>query len=547
MRTSLLGPVLLLSAITGCTARAGFDAPLETLDAPDAPNNLGEGDGHGGDGSGGADGLGGGDGLDGDAVSFRMQYDREWIILARGMAMVPLTLDSSVSATYTITPTLPAGLDFDTTSGTISGSPQTNTELVPYMIQGSAPGFLAETQLRIGVLDGLFVDTTSDAVPLDPAGNGVCAPAGECSLRNAIAEANATSGSQVIVVPAGKHMLASTLPSVADAIIGVRDGISIIDFSENSEIGPLRVAIGNVAYLADLELRSGRSTAAAGACIYAAGSFHGSHLDVHDCGTTSRGAVVVEGSGALFIEASTFHDNQGGANGGAIECRGMLTVTTSSFTNNMARSGGAISLWTQEADITRSYFAGNQATDGNGGAIAISASTLSLMEANTFERNHASVEGGAVYLGTSESTISFSTFAQNTAPAGDAIALGSASVTLTGCLLLAQPNACSLLAGIVVSGGYNVLEGPLSTCRGLSRTSGDIGSADFGTGLPPDATNNGGLTPTIAIEPAGPASDVGTTLCSALDQRGEPRPRLAKTGTASCDAGAYEYQLSVVY
>ena len=93
----------------------------------------------------------------------------------------------------------------------------------------------------------------------------------------------------------------------------------------------------------------------------------------------------------------------------------------------------------------------------------------------------------------------------------------------------------------VTSGGHNVLDVPLSACPGLTGDYGDIGSADFGADFPMGATNNGGPTPTIAIGPTSPASGIGSTLCSPLDQRGEPRPRRAKTGEPSCDAGAYEY------
>jgi lysophospholipase L1-like esterase len=52
--------------------------------------------------------------------------------------------------------------------------------------------------------------------------------------------------------------------------------------------------------------------------------------------------------------------------------------------------------------------------------------------------------------------------------------------------------------------------------------------------------NNGGATPTRALQQGSPAIDAAdTAMCPSVDQRGFPRPDISKT---ACDVGAYEFQ-----
>src|SRR5947207_2144871 len=80
-------------------------------------------------------------------------------------------------------------------------------------------GITAFGSLLIGIGVAAFADaksfavnSTSDAVDANP-GNGVCettAGNGVCTLRAAIQEANATPGSNDIIVPAGTYALTKT-------------------------------------------------------------------------------------------------------------------------------------------------------------------------------------------------------------------------------------------------------------------------------------------------------------------------------------------------
>src|SRR3990172_8392062 len=67
---------------------------------------------------------------------------------------------------------------------------------------------LAALAWAIPALAATFtVNSTEDAVDIIP-GNGICADAfGDCTLREAIQEANASAGGDTIVLPAGPHVL----------------------------------------------------------------------------------------------------------------------------------------------------------------------------------------------------------------------------------------------------------------------------------------------------------------------------------------------------
>src|ERR1051326_7209923 len=68
--------------------------------------------------------------------------------------------------------------------------------------------------LRAAYADSFTVNSTTDAVDVNP-GDGTCATAGSvCTLRAAIQEANAHAGDDTIDVPAGTYVL--TIPPGAE-------------------------------------------------------------------------------------------------------------------------------------------------------------------------------------------------------------------------------------------------------------------------------------------------------------------------------------------
>lgn len=119
------------------------------------------------------------------------------------------------------------------------------------------------------------------------------------------------------------------------------------------------------------------------------------------------------GATAALVEDTVFESNDSDGSGGAIETQGAsLTVRDSSFLNNQARArGGAISVSafpTTTLLVEDSTFTGNQAlglncvtfsqicTNGEGGAIASSASTI--IRRSTFTFNFSVRNGGALIL-----------------------------------------------------------------------------------------------------------------------------------------------------
>ncbi|MCI0708542.1 MAG: CSLREA domain-containing protein [Chloroflexi bacterium] len=83
--------------------------------------------------------------------------------------------------------------------------------------------------------------------------------------------------------------------------------------------------------------------------------------------------------------------------GGAIESNGTLTITNSTFSGNRATSGGAIFNHVGTLTITNSTFSANQATSGNGGAIFNNFPSTVTITSSTFSGNTAAIDGGTMY------------------------------------------------------------------------------------------------------------------------------------------------------
>jgi len=197
---------------------------------------------------------------------------------------------------------------------------------------------------------------------------------------------------------------------------------------------------------------------------------------------------AMQSGGPVTITDSTFTNNTSAAStlngGGAVYIRGtngLVTVTGSTFTGNTARTGGAIYLegaggGVASLSVVSSTFTGNTANgaasipaaDGEGGAIAASVINNVTITGSTFSGNTASIDGGAVAIGslqlaTSKVSIDTSSFLGNHATSGGggfwtATTQGDVSVsgsTFAGNTLSTDPTDSPLGNSIRLSGTGN--------------------------------------------------------------------------------------------
>lgn len=107
------------------------------------------------------------------------------------------------------------------------------------------------------------------------------------------------------------------------------------------------------------------------------------------------GGAILNRGGSLSLVADTFSGNTAGFSGGAVYNGGTLSVTGSTFSENQAQThgGGAIYSGTGQLTVQYSTFSGNSAPSGNGGAIVVFGNAT--VQNSTFAGNRA-LNGGAV-------------------------------------------------------------------------------------------------------------------------------------------------------
>lgn len=202
-------------------------------------------------------------------------------------------------------------------------------------------------------------------------------------------------------------------------------------------------------------------------------------------------------------------------------------------------TGGAGGLYHQGDDVgltlTNSTIANNRSDKHAAGLFVGSGSAPSEVINCTFVDNIVPEVGAAVFNGASQINFTHCTFAGNEGDYGPAIFKGeNASMHLTSCLFSYNysPNQYSAYAchATLGDGGGNFQwpetkdsQNPDNPCAA---------GITFADPLLDPLADNGGPTPTMALDPESPAVGAATD-CPATDQRGEER-------TDPCDSGAYE-------
>ena len=201
----------------------------------------------------------------------------------------------------------------------------------------------------------LTVNTTADAHDAHP-GDGICADAaGQCTLRAALEEADASpSGSRVrITVPAGTYDLtlgsltlgSATVP-LSITVAGAGAGDTIV-----TSTGRFRVMLvpgyHTTGTLVNLQLTAGK----AGPNSYGGGIFSQGRLTLSDDTLTGNragaGGGVANAGGTLMVTGGTIENNNGGQfggggiqNGGPKNVPGTVVVRSAAITGNVTTNEG---------------------------------------------------------------------------------------------------------------------------------------------------------------------------------------------------------------
>ena len=392
------------------------------------------------------------------------------------------------------------------------------------------------------------VNSTVDAVDVNP-GDGVCATAeGTCTLRAAIQEANALAGADTIILPAGTYPLSS-------AVTGLTFQLEITDDLTLTGAGPTMTVIeGDGLHGVFRVTGAGKTISISGVTVRRGFAFQGggianvgasltlSRVVIAHNGTLCGGAGLANGSGgSVTLIDSTLTNNSApttcltpripGEGGGILnggDGAGSMVLVNVTISNNQAGAGGGIFNF-GTLTLTNVTITGNLG-QRSGGGIFNSRGTVQLNNVTVAKNSGGSTSPIAVAGGGGGGI-------HNSSAGGV-----SGTVTLQNTLIAGNSDQDTGLGpecfGTFNSLGHNLIQ-DTTGCSFTGNTTVDVIGQDP---LLAPLGNNRGLTFTHALLPGSPALDAGDNgTCAATDQRGVTRPRDGNAdGVAVCDIGAYE-------
>ena len=235
--------------------------------------------------------------------------------------------------------------------------------------------------------------------------------AGSCSLRDAIAAANANLGTDTINFSAsGTITLANAFGqlSVTESVLINGPGAAALTVSGNDDHRIFDITGSADATISGLTLTHGQA-GDGGAVRWGSG-----HLSIVDSIVTANnvtgdgGGLYSEASGAtLTIQNSQITDNVAGSGGGGVfvDSTAGVTITDSMITGNHANKGEGGGLYIGSSDsftaavlIQRTTISGNQVTGDGGGIYANGIYGAFTVEDSTISNNTATGVGGGVAL-----------------------------------------------------------------------------------------------------------------------------------------------------
>ena len=325
-----------------------------------------------------------------------------------------------------------------------------------------------------------------------------------CTVRDAIAAANAAAGADTITVPAGTYALSFGALVVTDAVTisgpATSQPTATLDAAYSNRIFDVAATAGAVT-IAHLRVTRAQSPdVTGGSGLLQRGGTVTLQNDVFDAlsNNLSGGALLLQ-SGTLNVIDTEVRDTHAFRGGGLFVAGGTANVDRTLWLNNDGTTGGGGAIYNNGGTltVTNSTFAANTANSAHGGAIYAAASTA--LRNVTFEANSASGNGGGgsalwVAAATTTANVLFGNSAyQENCGGSPPTELGGSIDTGTSCGLTAS--------------GRTVHLGPLA----LGSLMPWAGSAGI------DAGDN--------------------AQCAAVDQRGTLRPRTLQN---PCDTGAVE-------
>ncbi|MFK7822015.1 MAG: choice-of-anchor Q domain-containing protein [Planctomycetaceae bacterium] len=269
-------------------------------------------------------------------------------------------------------------------------------------------------------------------------------------------------------------------------------------------------------------------------------------------GMTITGGGGNEGSAIDSNEDVTVTDvwvmNNNSADSGVLEHRnGTLVVSNSTFSGNTGVQGAGIHVLTGTAEISNTTLSRNSAT-GFGGGIEVVGGSATIRNSSIVENNSDSDDSGGENGGGVDSNPNLITM-HNTIVAGNFRGSRANAVADDVGLNLVSTSSFNLIGNANTAGGLTH-GGQNGNILGLN------GSGIIDTRLVLNLTlaDNGGPTPTHALEPGSPAIDAGSNA-QALDSNGGTLPSDQRgsarildgdqNGTFTVDMGAHERGLRV--
>ncbi|MCB0222043.1 MAG: right-handed parallel beta-helix repeat-containing protein [Chrysiogenetes bacterium] len=292
------------------------------------------------------------------------------------------------------------------------------------------------------------VSDTGDGVDEDT-GDDICEVTdsmGDCTLRAAIEQANATAGADTITFSVtGTITLGSGLPEISESLTITGPGAASLTLDLNSNSGPI-IEIGNDS---DGDLaRDSQNIEITGLTLTGSGDEGALEMGGNNSSESADKLVlrdlIVEGNeddddtdndvGGIFIGSSAdiidviVRNNEGGTAGGieiSIAPKHMVNLMNVQVTDNVSRSGGGgIRVRGGPATINFNNVTatGNEAQDGSGGGMMVTGAPKNFTVANsTFSNNTAAWDGGGIYTNAGILQLFNVTMKDNTAGSTDTI------------------------------------------------------------------------------------------------------------------------------